>query len=280
MKRTAIKIGILGTCPVCEGEFKVREGHLVHHGFTRPGDGVIHGDCFAVGFEPYERSPKGCEDYKAIIASQLVSQEAYLKSLPTRTYFKHTVLSLRGELQTRQYILGVTNRYDWVTFVEGKTRETQNQIRRCESEIARMDRLISAWTLKDLREVTEEQAASSTMAEREARKAQKDAKDAVKNAKAEALRAKREARETKREAAFQAFIDMLTLLDTSKKPEAEKKNEAAAAWSDFFSKKNERNLGSLSDFIYAFRKQGHEDLLLRVGLAFRETSGFVRYTHW
>ena len=53
-----------GTCPVCEGNFKRDgKGGMVHHGYQRPGDGFIHGDCFAVGYQPWEISPAGAMAY-------------------------------------------------------------------------------------------------------------------------------------------------------------------------------------------------------------------------
>lgn len=104
-----MKIGTLGHCPVCEGEFKVRAGKLVHHGYERPGDGMIHGDCFAVGYEPYERSPKGCEDYKAELFIALNSLNGRLKSLATRTYFEEVRVDWRKETITTEYALGASS---------------------------------------------------------------------------------------------------------------------------------------------------------------------------
>ena len=54
---------LLGTCPVCEGTFKTREGRMVHHGYERPGDGMIHGDCFAVNRLAYELSCDATKEF-------------------------------------------------------------------------------------------------------------------------------------------------------------------------------------------------------------------------
>lgn len=44
-----------GTCWHCWRNIKrAPDGRLVHHGFQRPGDGQIHGDCLGVGTVPYE----------------------------------------------------------------------------------------------------------------------------------------------------------------------------------------------------------------------------------
>lgn len=282
MSRT-MKIGILGICPVCEGEFKVRHGKLVHHGFTRPGDGMIHGDCFAVAYEPYQRSTKGCEDYKAAVVVQLEGLKAYLGRLNRGEVTHFSEISRRGawsEVEVVEYAVGVTDRYTWTRLVEGKIRGTESQIRGCESEVARMDRLIAGWSLKDLREVTEEAASAQLKAERDARAAERAAKKAEKDAKAAALKAKRDAREAAREEAFQVFVTVLKTLDTSDKPQAEKAKEARDAWLSFFSPKTKRQLGDLTDFYYAFRKRDLDPMLIRLELATRQNGDWVRYTYW
>lgn len=278
MASKTVKVGILGICPVCEGEFKVQKGLLVHHGYQRPGDGQIHGDCFAVGYEPYQRSTKGCEDYKAMLETRVASLEKFLGEIPTRTYWVKTEWNWRGQSETTEYALGVTDRYTWTRFVESKVSETERQIGQCKSEIARMERLIAAWKLADLREVTEEMAEAQTKAERDARAAVRAAKRAEKDAKTAALKAKREAREAKREAAFQAFVTKLTELDASDKTHAEKAKEARDAWYAFFSKKTKRELGDLWDFYYDFRKRGLDSLLIRLDLAVNRGT-YVDYTY-
>lgn len=274
-----VKVGLLGICPACEGEFKVRDGKLVHHGFTRPGDGQIHGDCFAVGYEPYQRSTKGCEDYKAVIETRLADLEKFLNEIPARTYWSELVVKgwSRSEIETRQYVLGVTDRYTWERFVDNKTRETEYAIRQCKSEIARMERLIGAWSLKDLREVTEEVAAAQVKAQRDARAAERAAKKAEKDAKAAALKAKRDARDAKREAAFTAFVEKLQAIAASPEGEKEKTAAARTEWYAFFSKKTKRELGDLTDFYYAFRKRGLEPLLVSLGAASNDSRGWVSY---
>jgi len=38
-------------------------GRMVHHGYKRPGDGAIYGDCWGVHWKPLEVSPDGSRDY-------------------------------------------------------------------------------------------------------------------------------------------------------------------------------------------------------------------------
>lgn len=48
-----------GTCPICFGNFKMVNGLIGHHGFKRPGDGMLHGTCFGVWLKPFELSSGG-----------------------------------------------------------------------------------------------------------------------------------------------------------------------------------------------------------------------------
>lgn len=55
-----------GTCGVCGANVKrAANGGLVHHGFLRPGDGHIYGDCYGVGYQPWELSPQAGKDFLA-----------------------------------------------------------------------------------------------------------------------------------------------------------------------------------------------------------------------
>lgn len=75
-QRIGDEAGTLGTCAVCDRiqklNLKVGLGHrhrskqkehplMVLHGYKRPGDGWIVGDCFGVGYPPIELSPEGAE---------------------------------------------------------------------------------------------------------------------------------------------------------------------------------------------------------------------------
>ena len=53
----------IGFCPVCTNRIKCQFERLVHHGYKRPGDGYIHGDCFGVGRTPHELSDSTAREY-------------------------------------------------------------------------------------------------------------------------------------------------------------------------------------------------------------------------
>jgi hypothetical protein len=72
--REAAKGQTLGTCAICGRQHVVRGDKVVLHGYQRPGFGYITGDCFGVGYQPYELSPKACEDY-AVKMSDYITKE-------------------------------------------------------------------------------------------------------------------------------------------------------------------------------------------------------------
>ena len=66
--RFAKDAGTIGTCPACTNHQKLSktrlsDGHpsMVLHGYNRPGWGYVLGNCFGVGFPPWELSPLGGE---------------------------------------------------------------------------------------------------------------------------------------------------------------------------------------------------------------------------
>ena len=63
-----------GTCPVCSMNVKLSVGKIVDHGYR-----VIwnqqQGNCFGVGFEPFEVSPEGTKRYLKALKNSLVGVE-------------------------------------------------------------------------------------------------------------------------------------------------------------------------------------------------------------
>jgi len=83
----------LGWCPVCERDIKVRDNALVHHGYQRPGHGYIVGDCFGVGYEPYEVSSRCCKEYLKLVLDRVKTYSSNLRVLespkgPEYLYFE------------------------------------------------------------------------------------------------------------------------------------------------------------------------------------------------
>lgn len=69
-----------GTCGICGRNVKLNKSslYLVHHGYTRPGWGMIEGDCYGVHFDPHEVSPEACVEYRKVVQKTLVSTKKHL----------------------------------------------------------------------------------------------------------------------------------------------------------------------------------------------------------
>lgn len=64
----------VGTCQACFGDHVVTpEGEIVLHGYKRPGDGAVRGDCIGTKREPYELS---CELTKRMLQTMMQTQES------------------------------------------------------------------------------------------------------------------------------------------------------------------------------------------------------------
>jgi hypothetical protein len=204
-----LKTRYVGTCPVCEKEFKLfGDGvkTLVHHGYQRPGDGFIVGDCFAVKYEPYEVSTKGCEDYRVAIINERGRLEDYLERLEGGKIRKLSFEKYRG-YQMPPEIVSVSvdsedpaERAKFERVLKDTITQTRGRIHTCDHEVERMGRRIAAWVLKPIRTFEESMAeqAERTKAEREARAAERQAKRDAKAKKRAEIDAKNKAREDER----------------------------------------------------------------------------------
>lgn len=61
------------TCPCCFRQIAVKNGKMVHHGYTRPAPYIQTSSCFGVRFEPWEASKEGTEYMVSIIEARLVN---------------------------------------------------------------------------------------------------------------------------------------------------------------------------------------------------------------
>jgi hypothetical protein len=189
-----MKTRFVGKCPVCEGDFKLKDNALVHHGFERPGDGMIHGDCFAVGAAPYELSCEASKRYKAAVIRHRegpVARLVELQSGKVESLLVEKYLDGYGKPPRMVEVRKAEQPYDFEAALSSAKHRCEAKIRHLDQEIERMDKLINAWTRGAVRTVEEEEA--KTSAEKDARKA----------ARAEALEAKR----AKKVAFYQGRID-------------------------------------------------------------------------
>jgi hypothetical protein len=266
MKEPRERESYVGHCPVCEGAFKVRDGKMVHHGFKRPGDGSIHGDCFGVGLPPYECSPEGCHKYRAIIEGILGRQLERAEKLSKNQipYFTNVNVG-RHRITTIQYAVGVTERYAFIRRAEEEKRKTEREIRDCNGEISRMDNLITSWVNKDL--TLERTLIEQDRVAKEDRARERAQKRAEKEAKEKALIEKKTAKKEARRVFLTKFIGDLRAATT--------KEQIEVLVVLFKSKKTERLYGHLYWTDLQPIDPKWDELLIEKGIGVRTSTGFL-----
>lgn len=166
----------LGTCAACGGEFKVRDGRLVHHGYKRPGIGYIVGDCMGVDYPPHELSPELAERVLGVAIQKAETAEAQLARLPERTklpkqFYESPGPGLRAQWVTRQVAPDDVSEHEWRQLYAAAQARLERELRFWQSEIRRAQGSLKGWRKQPLRTVEEEQAQQrAAKSEREAAK--------------------------------------------------------------------------------------------------------------
>lgn len=267
---TELKTRFVGNCPVCERDQRLRDGKMVHHGYLRPGDGFIHGDCPGVQFPAYELSTLGCEHYLKGKQEQRVSLLAFLGQLERgeiRTLHKEVydgmsrfpkLVPVSADSQDPQELAL------FARLLKAKIGQTKGHITSCEFEITRMEKRIAAWTLKAVRTLEEAaaQEAARTAPEKAAKKAERDAKRAAKAKKAAELKAKRDGWEADKQAMIKKYSDLFKAFSTSVESKANTRASAVLAWKEMYKAMNKR-----SAYYFYPRALECDEALLSLGLA-------------
>ena len=189
----------IGNCQICEGDFKIHLGTMVHHGYKRPGHGYIIGDCGGVNHFPYEVSCELIKSYKAGLANLLTEKKAALVDLEAGkiTRISTSRQNYNGQIEKKVFIAGITSLYTWLDAVQSRNYDLKSTIRQIEADITRMEKRIADWKPQPIRTVEEEQekeqaARNVRKAEREAARVAREEKKAATAAKQAALQAKRD----------------------------------------------------------------------------------------
>lgn len=150
----ARKTRYIGFCPVCEGHFKCQEErgryYLVHHGYKRPGDGFIIGDCFGVGREPHEVSPELARDYRDALIPQLGRLQASYANVPQLTFLYF------DNWRTNKPERITPEDPRWDRKLDEHKRDLKFRIAETERAIDRMQRHVDTWKRAPLKTVEEE----------------------------------------------------------------------------------------------------------------------------
>lgn len=156
----------VGTCPVCQGMWKVRNELLVHHGYARPGTGEIYGDCFGVNRPPHELSPATAEAYlRLVVLPELRAAEQQAERLappnePDRLPFEE------WNRVTRQHEPVIRSRedvapHDWERRLDTVRHNAALRLDAMREETRRLESLIASWRPQPLLTVEEAERVQS-----------------------------------------------------------------------------------------------------------------------
>jgi hypothetical protein len=137
-----------GICPCCFGDYVVtdKSTKMVHHGYERPGDGMIHGDCYGVGYAPFEVSCEGTKFYRGIVHNALLSYQATLVGLPTLEVVKvESGSKLRNGRYWPEYKEIKRGEYGFDREIESRRQKLEGQITSAKRHLADLDEKIATW---------------------------------------------------------------------------------------------------------------------------------------
>jgi len=205
----------VGQCPVCERDQKLHKLKMVHHGYRRPGDGEIVGDCSGVGWAPWELSPDGAISY---LDNGLVPRLERLTQSLLRLK-SGEVTELRKEDGYEGSFGRRVPKYRKITPADGREFQeelrkriinTDNQVRWVSEDITKFERKINAWSKQPVR--TEEEVERERVRMDAPRRAAIDEARAQRLAKRSALDAKQRAREQEAADLLQEYRDIFNRL--------------------------------------------------------------------
>lgn len=139
----------LGFCPCCRGDFRLHKRTLVHHGYKRPGDGYIHGDCFGVGKAPHELTNETAKMWLEYLRQVRVMRVNAVARIPELT-------QLSGRYPGATPVVKATCRPEvWEAAIRSHRNNLEGEIRMIDGDLAETQHLIDTWTLLPLRLVAD-----------------------------------------------------------------------------------------------------------------------------
>jgi hypothetical protein len=207
-----VAIRQIGSCQVCEGDFKLHGGRMVLHGYKRPGHGYILGDCMGVGEVPYEVSCDITKRMRDGVAGAIVKAENRLADLKEGRVHELTI-RFRGGGDTykepKVYKRGDPN-FEWK--LRDAVSDVERDIYYLKRDHARLVKRVDAWQQRPIRTFEEERSkVEASKAERAQivaeKRAVRDAKIAATKAKQADLVVRREAIAKDLAVKFRALAD-------------------------------------------------------------------------
>lgn len=276
----------IGKCPVCEGDYRLHKQLMVHHGYQRPGDGMIHGDCPGVGWPPYEISAEGTENYLQGVLSRIRNLGSALDRLQSGEVQEFRVLTNEYAVRRKHEApnwktLTPADGYEFKQVLKTRIYQTENELRYATQDGERCERLIQNWRPMPVRTLEEAQAVQD--AGRAERAAEREAARQVRLDKERAKKAKQGARE-QRERDFIARWREALLEEADKPVHAGTRAGAVALWKKM-NREAKKEVSSSGRFLMKFVQQmGIDAQLIDLGLArmdrhylyYADDSGWLR----
>jgi hypothetical protein len=213
----------VGECQICEHTQKLQGGRLVLHGYKRPGEGHVYGDCPGTGAEPYEVSCDAIKSYqRSLIERTLPSLEARIADIDSGKVTKVTRVGTWGG--AKDYAVGDPG---FERALQDNRHDVENQISNVKHEIKRAERRIAAWAPKPIRTV--EEMVQKDLTAKAERKAAREAARVARAEKKAVYAAKQQAIEVKHQEIRQALVAQLNAL-AAEPPSPERDAAARKLW--------------------------------------------------
>jgi len=154
-ERPRVPVGgqTIGTCAICFHEQVVRGDQMVLHGYQRPGHGYIIGNCFGVGYKPYELSADACVAYVPNLEAHKTHYTENLAALKQGKVsgFKET----ERDYRTGRDVVVITKKGDaeYPRKLAAAIANAEQQIRYVTQDITEMHKRIDQWKPVTLRRV-------------------------------------------------------------------------------------------------------------------------------
>lgn len=192
----------LGFCAYCQRDVKLdRRMRLVHHGYQRPGDGFIHGDCPLVGMSPYEVTAEPIAEIAVATKERLADIVRHLRDLEAGRVNKLSVVEEKYDDRTGK----VTREFKtyekgseeverkvyggWQFLVRGTIAKVKSEAKAYSEELKRLNGWVEKWSPKPIRTI--EEAREQERGARDVKAAERAAKKAA-DAAAKVARANKE----------------------------------------------------------------------------------------
>lgn len=150
--RQAVGNQIIGTCAICAHEQVVRNGLMVLHGYQRPGIGYIQGECFGVGYDPYEVSTKAIEAYIPVLQDLKAGRQKRIADINSGkvTVFYRTLRAKNAYTKPEMEKIEVGHR-DFDSVMNATLVNLDSEVRAITDDIAMYQKRMAAWKPGTLR---------------------------------------------------------------------------------------------------------------------------------